>query len=553
MSTVNPKKTRVGLFTDARHKPLWLCRAVELIARSPTAEIVLLVELVDDEPKDASNRLQRVFACLTRMLFSLWSALDQKMFGHAPDPMQTHDVTLPLGTVPSIRVNWRGRVSTLGFGSGELKVIQEHALDVAFWCATSRPLGTLSALAKHGVWCIFFGTTRSRDDSLAGFWEVVNGRPQSLSGVMALGESAKSDRVIYTSSARTYPYSFCRNRENLLRKSAEFGVRALRDLKLSTSTDGASTVATALPAVPAKTVTCPGNILMTLILARLFCRLGARALQKLLFVDQWVLVCTFAPPNPAAEPSAVTLLPPKDRFWADPFPVEREGRYYIFFEELMLSTGKGHLAVLEVGRDGTHSEPVRIIEKDYHLSYPFVFEWEGVFYMIPETVEKRIVELYRCLSYHEQWVCDRILIENIRAVDATLHCFSGRWWMFVNVSPDGVEIYDELHLYHADNPFGPWVPHNRNPVVSDVLCARPAGRLFERDGVVYRPSQVCAPIYGAGIQANRILAITTDDYAEEEAPDVLRFCGGKTSGVHTYNTAGALHVVDRFTRRPRIG
>ena len=39
---------------------------------------------------------------------------------------------------------------------------------------------------------------------------------------------------------------------------------------------------------------------------------------------------------------------PADRFWADPHVVERDGRYWVFLEEWIYATQKGHIAVLEI-------------------------------------------------------------------------------------------------------------------------------------------------------------------------------------------------------------
>ncbi len=39
---------------------------------------------------------------------------------------------------------------------------------------------------------------------------------------------------------------------------------------------------------------------------------------------------------------------------------------------------KGHISVIRMDEQGVYSEPVKVLERPYHLSYPFVFEWEGV-------------------------------------------------------------------------------------------------------------------------------------------------------------------------------
>jgi hypothetical protein len=40
------------------------------------------------------------------------------------------------------------------------------------------------------------------------------------------------------------------------------------------------------------------------------------------------------------------ILPPSDRFWADPFPVATGGGHLIFFEELPFRGPHGHISVL---------------------------------------------------------------------------------------------------------------------------------------------------------------------------------------------------------------
>jgi hypothetical protein len=144
-----------------------------------------------------------------------------------------------------------------------------------------------------------------------------------------------------------------------------------------------------------------------------------------------------------------------------------------------------------------------------------------------------------------------VLLRGARYVDATLHRAGDRWWMFVNAGADGTELHDELHLFYADSLLGEWRPHARNPVKSDVRSARPAGRLYERDGVLYRPAQICAPLYGTGISVNRVLELSPEAYAEQEEQRVLPTHPAGLLGLHTVNRAGDLVVVDGFMRRPR--
>ncbi len=245
-------------------------------------------------------------------------------------------------------------------------------------------------------------------------------------------------------------------------------------------------------------------------------------------------------------------MPPKDRIWADPFVLEKNGRYFVFFEELPFAAKKAHISMIEVTRDGA-SAPVKVLERDYHLSYPFLVEQDGELYMIPESAQNRTVEVYRCVDFPLRWRLERVLLDNIRCVDATFHRGADRWWMFANLAAGGSRMFDdELHLFHAERLLGDWQPHPRNPVKSDARSSRPAGPLVWRNGALYRPAQICVPLYGAGISLNRVLRLTPQAYAERQVERILPSPESGLLGIHTWNRAGDLTVVDAFARRRRI-
>jgi hypothetical protein len=162
------------------------------------------------------------------------------------------------------------------------------------------------------------------------------------------------------------------------------------------------------------------------------------------------------------------------------------------------------------------------------------------------------VEIYRCVEFPWQWKLEKVLLRDAWCVDATFHRHENKWWMFVNIGVEGAEIYDELHLYYADELLGEWTPHPANPVKSDVRSARPAGRLYRQGGELYRPAQICAPLYGSGIVVNRVLEMNTERYREEEVERVLPARGSGLLGIHTFNRDGDLSVMDGFLRRPRL-
>jgi hypothetical protein len=194
----------------------------------------------------------------------------------------------------------------------------------------------------------------------------------------------------------------------------------------------------------------------------------------------------------------------------------------------------------------------RVLERPYHLSYPFVFRWNGEWYMIPETLERRAVELYRATRFPDEWAFERTLLADVDAVDATLAEIGGRWWMFFAALPPGTVEATLLHLYHAPTPLGPWTPHRRNPVKADVRDARPAGPLFRHNGAWYRPAQVGVPDYGSAMVVHRIDELSPTAFSETRVAEITPTWQQGLTGTHTIAAAGGLTVIDaRRTIRAR--
>jgi hypothetical protein len=188
-----------------------------------------------------------------------------------------------------------------------------------------------------------------------------------------------------------------------------------------------------------------------------------------------------------------------------------------------------------------------VLERPYHLSYPFLFERDGGIFMIPETIGERTVELYRCVRFPDEWTLDTVLLRDRSAADTTLVEHEGRLWMFTCLAPPGMSPDTELHLFHAEDVRGPWRPHPMNPVVSDVRQARPAGRPWLESGHLVRPAQDCSARYGYGLSFQRIATITPERYAEENrsrvTPQGLPWRPGAL-GIHTWSDTARFCATD---------
>lgn len=202
------------------------------------------------------------------------------------------------------------------------------------------------------------------------------------------------------------------------------------------------------------------------------------------------------------------------RGFADPFFVLRGNTCYLF-AELMDARGFGRIAVA-TSADGIRWEYRGVVLPDNeHLSYPYVFEHDGAWYMTPSCLAANGVQLFRAIDFPLRWERISMLLDG-PLVDPSPFRFAGHWWMFASV---GV---DELRLFGSDRLESGWHEHPASPTrVGDKRASRPAGRVIVDGPRIIRFAQDCTVDYGSAVEAFEITALTTDGYAERPLGRIL--------------------------------
>ncbi len=339
--------------------------------------------------------------------------------------------------------------------------------------------------------------------------------------------------------------SFTLQRDEAFRKLPALLMRALRKLAADGSPRGPQGLARLRFAAPAPG---PGAGLRAFAIA-----LQRYARRKLKLrggqaSEPWKLALrrAAAPIDPAAPvvgPAATVVAAPHGYFWADPCVVDDAGTRLLFVEEFPAPMGKGIIVCLAVDGDGSVERLGTALDEAQHLSYPQVFRWQGRWHMTVESGAARRVSLYRADAFPLRWRRVSDLIVGRACVDPTLHEHEGVWYLFANVSESKGSTCDELFLFVADSPLGPFLPHPANPIVSDVRRARPAGRLFRHEGRLIRPAQNCGPNYGAEIAFNEVLVLSRTRFSERPLGR-LKPWRPQDDGCHTYSAVEGLEVFD---------
>lgn len=544
----------IGLMLDSWTSSAWVAQIVQDIQQSGFARVAFVVLNTPVQPATLPLK-RRLEAHWRQTLFHKYEHWDYLRNRGSNDSKAPVDLAPLLAGIPSLQVVPIRKGFTDRFSEADLDTIRQHRLDVIFRFGFRIIRGDILRTARYGVWSFHHDDNRDYRGGPPLFWEVFEGNPVSGAILQVLTDSLDGGRVLYRGLSSTDQTSLSRNRNPIYWRTAAAAVRTLR----LAHTGGQA----ALEALPTYTE----EISYTRAIYRTpnawqMCRFAGRLLARSLRArmrslargsdPQWFLALRHRSGDHPYSTAAGyhPFRPPMDRFYADPFLLERNGVTYLFFEDLPYREHRAYISCCELTTAGEPGAPFEVLRRPYHLSYPFLFEHGGEVYMIPETKENRTVELYRATDFPRGWELAATLLSDIYAVDATIHEHAGKLWMFVGLSNGRFSNSDELGIFFADHLLGPWTPHPANPVVSDVQRARPAGKLFFDNGKLIRPSQDCGKAYGYALNFSEVLTLSETEYREQPVARIEPRWLKDNIGTHTYSRSTQFEVIDgnRFAK-----
>ena len=548
--TVSDTPLRIGIMVNSLTCPRWMAKIVEDIQNSSFARIVIVVlnGAPTAAPKKGFRRRLRTY--WTHSLFELYRRWDRARHRTDLDAFQETDVADTVRNVPKLTAQPIEKGFVDRFTSEDIAQIRAANLDILFRFGFRIIRGEILSCAKHGIWSFHHGDNREYRGAPPGFWEMYERNPVTGSILQILTEELDGGRVIYRSLAATEFRSLYLTLNPLYWKTAAFALRRLRDLHRFGWGFVASLEEFNEPDRYKKGIyRTPDTPVMVRFLARLFVHKLLHRTRCLFFKErtQWFIACRPRSGSRTALTDHRDFLrveSPPGHFYADPSVFQTEGKTYLFFEDFEFAKNRASISCAELTSDGKVGTTFKVLEKDYHLSYPFVFKHQGEAYMIPETRERRTLELYRAVEFPQKWELVKILAENVRAVDSTIFDYSGKLWLFTNIAQPGASTFDELHLFYADSLAGIWTPHPKNPIVSDVRRARPAGALFFEGEKLIRPSQDCSLWYGRAMSFNQVTTLSETDYREIPMGRIEPDWHRGSICTHTYNRSENFEVLD---------
>jgi len=550
-------KLKIGLLTDSHIIPAWIFDCLNEIRESGHSELSLIL-FHDSGRKHSKSTTATIRKHAQNLVLNAYKKFEQAIFHPKPNAFENKDLkTLTKNLLPVI--DYRSHSPDKQKTNTIIEKIRAHQLDVIIKPGPEPVDSNLANCAKHGVWTFHPATDADDVQDTAAFSEVLKAQGTTYIKLLTISEPHQTSKVIHTSSFCTNENSVNWNRHFFFWKARSILPRNLELLHRQGPQKFFSQTVTHHEKTgekQPKDYNLKGNAGMLIQIAGLFVRYVKRKITALFWFEQWILLFS----NTASEPGSISIenfkriIPGKDRLWADPFIIDKGGSSFVFFEELIYKEQKGRIAVMEIDKTGVCHKPQTALERDHHLSYPFLFEEKGKLYMLPESSMKQSVDLYQCTDFPLGWEYRVSLLNNVEAADATLLKHNGKYWLFAAMRENpATSINDNLFLFSSNNlESSTWKPHPMNPIVSDVKTSRPGGKIFKKDGRIFRPAQNASNYYGYGLNIMEIIKLSEDEYEEKHVQFIQARGSDKFSGVHTYNYSGQMTVMDALIKRKKF-
>lgn len=477
-------------------------------------------------------------------LFRIYNLFEEQIFKLNPDAFEKKDIQKLLPSTKIVAFNQNQ-------GANEIQAsLKNQNLDYIIKLDSSLPSFGLEKIVSGGILFLYHSNIKDPLTHTLSAREMLTNQDTIQTNLMYLSNNSELN-VLKTIKVSADKMSIKRTANDLLWTSSMLVPRALEkfiDIGSNAYLKQAKKVYD-FSFEDRSNAWKPKNMFLLASILRKYLKKLKQLLNSRFFTEQWMLLYSFKEYNPINGTSPKTfskIIPPKDRFWADPFIYERNNQHYVFLEELIYNDIKGHISVMTINKDGTYTQPTCILKKDYHLSYPFLIEDNKQLYMIPETNENKTIDLYKCVKFPYEWEFVMNLMNNIVAVDTTILKKDNRYWMFTNIQEsNGASKNNELFIFYSDNLLSQnWHPHAQNPIISDVTRARPAGNIFKFNKEFYRPSQNCGKHYGYAFSINRITELTEEKYEEQEVSSIIPDWDKNINSTHTINQLNDLTIID---------
>lgn len=545
-------KKRVGIIVDSTNVSKQLADLISLSKNSKNYEIVALV--INNVKSNNKNIVLQIASYmkgrklkkfLSKAIFKIICKIESVIVKRLGNFKESYN-KIQLNEDKFVTLNICPQISKSGliyrYGQEDIERIRELNLNILIRGGSGILRGDILDVCPNGVISFHHADNDINRGGPPGFWEVYNRSPKTGFVIQRLKDELDGGDVIYKGFIATR-WFYSMNLLALYEISNPFFHYVLEDI---TSDCPKLKVHKKSPySNPLYTIPTPFQSIIYLLktsfiyISKLLRRLQGKSYRwgvAYQFSENWNEVTLWR---------SQKIQNPKNKFLADPFVIKKNDNHYCFVEELDYKTNKGNISAYKINPSGYESLGV-VLQEDFHLSFPFIFNYENQIYMCPETHEKKEIRLYKCLEFPNKWKFHKTLMKDVSAVDTIIFENNNKWWLFTNFDRSIVHDHtSQLHIFSSDNPLNDeWIPHDSNPVIFDPLFARNGG-LIKSDNKIYRIFQRQGfDMYGNACGIARVSQLSTTKYDEEVCSIISAEFFKNIKGTHTYNFDSNLIVHD---------
>ena len=376
--------------------------------------------------------------------------------------------------------------------------------------------GKILGAANKGVISLHHGDNRWHRGGPPAFWEVYFRKPSTGFVIELLTEGLDGRSVIFRGACLTCRSSV-ENISQIYSESNPYLAKLILEYAASShlpSPEEPIPCGEPILALPSSWQSMAyflrtGYIFLSLIVTRI-------VLRK---YERWSVAFLPGPWRQANLGEGIQIKNPPNHFFADPFVVKSDKRTVCYVEDYDYGKERGCVTAIEIFDNESYQILGPVIEEPFHMSFPFIFEYDNDLYMIPETSQSKAIRLYKCAQFPLEWVYQKDILSNVSAVDSMMFEHEGKWWLLTNMilNENGIHSF-QLFAFHSPHPLSEkWIAHERNPLVFDSEIGRNGG-ILDVDGkspIRVRQKQGFNS-YGSSLTLAEIVDLTTSSYREQE-------------------------------------
>ncbi len=477
----------------------------------------------------------------SKLLYRIWFRYMMK-----PEAKNSGDIRDYATDLPSISCITLRKGYAEYFSSDDVAKIRSYTLDFVLRFGFGILKGEILDCARYGIWSYHHDDDRKYRGVPTGFWEIMFDDPINAAILQRLTSRLDSGVILRKGYFATINHSWEANLNNLLHQTTAWPLQVCADIE-----NGHSEFLAVENSPESALYHLPGNLKMIRFLLKVAANKIRFHYRDLFLTEKWNIgiipqaVEAFVKEgnNDIPEPQWLNLSDEKSLYHADAFGFNKDGYFHIICEQFDYKNAKGILTSFRVGtQNNTPSAQTIALHKEYHLAYPYLFDYKGEYYCIPENSKAGDVDLYRFDTTSGKLIFVQTLIPGLKAVDPSLFFHEGKWWLFFT---DTASTNERLHIWYSDEFTGPYISHRNNPVKTDVRSSRPAGKPFYLDGKLLRPAQDCSVRSGRRIVLNQLIKLSADEFVEIPYAIVNPSPHSKyRDGMHTFCVSDGAVIVD---------